>query len=130
MTRHVAVWLDHTEAHLYEIARDSFQRSTIKAHGDARQHHKAGSIGDGRHASNEAFYHAVAAGLAGAREIYLCGPGMAKTEFQKHAERHDPGVVGRIVKVESCDHPSDNQIAASARRFFKAFERATPLDQA
>lgn len=130
MTRHVAVWLDHAEAHIYDITADAYERSTIKAHGDARQHHKAGTVGDGRHPANEAFYHAVAQGLSGAQEIYVCGPGTAKAEFQKHAERHDHAVAGRIVKVETVDHPSDGQIAATARRFFKAFERSTPLDGA
>lgn len=127
MSRHAAVWLDHSEAHLYEITPDDYRRSTVKAHGDARQHRKAGSVGDGR-AHSDTFFHAVAQGLTDAHEIYVCGPGSAKTEFQKHVEKHDRQVAQRIVKVETVDHPSDGQIAAQARRFFKAFERITPLN--
>jgi len=128
MTRHVAVWLDHAEAHLYDITPDSAQRSTVKSHNDARQHRRASpSPGDGRSGSTQAYYHAVAQALGNAQEIYLCGPGTAKTEFQKHIDHHDPAIAKKIVKVETCDHPSDGQIAAQARKFFKAFERTTPL---
>jgi stalled ribosome rescue protein Dom34 len=126
MTYHAAIWLDHVEAHVFEIGPDDFRRSTVKSHGERHQHHKAGSTGSGHTHHNEAFYHDIARAVAQAHEIYVCGPGSAKTEFMQHMEHHDHAVARKVVKVETVDHPSDGQVVAAARKFFKAFDRTTP----
>jgi stalled ribosome rescue protein Dom34 len=126
MTYHAAVWLDHVEARIYAIGPEQYERSTLKSEADRHQHHHAGATGSGHADHNEAFYHKVAEALAAAHEVYVCGPGTARTAFVKHVEHHDPKIAARIVKAEAADHPTDGQVVAAARRFFKAFDRTTP----
>ena len=49
-----------------------------------------------------------------------------KTELVKHISQHDPGLMKIIVGVETVDHPSDGQLVAHARRYFKAEDRMLP----
>jgi stalled ribosome rescue protein Dom34 len=123
---HAAIWIDHREAHVFAILPDSFDRKTIRSHGEHHQHHKAGSAGSGHAKTDETYLHAVAMAVADAHEIYVCGPGSAKTEFVHHIEHHDKPVARKVVKVETVDHPTDGQVVAKARSFFKAFDRTTP----
>jgi hypothetical protein len=65
-------------------------------------------------------------GLSGAQEWLITGPGEAKHELMRHIERHDPQHRGRVVGVESADHPSDGQVCAHARRVFAKVDRTLP----
>ena len=47
------------------------------------------------------------------------GPSTAKLELVKHVHKHDHQLVGRIIGVETADHPTDKQIVAHARAYFK-----------
>jgi hypothetical protein len=44
----------------------------------------------------------------------------------KHIGEHDPQLAKKIVGVESIDHPSDAQLVAHARKYFKAEDRMLP----
>lgn len=127
MSHHVAAWLDHSEAHVLVVKDGSHESLTVRNQGERHQHHKAGSIGAGRTHDLAAYFDDVAAALEGAAEIYLCGPGTARQEFVKHLEAHAAGLAKRIVRVAAADRLSDGALAADARRFFKAYERTTPL---
>jgi hypothetical protein len=65
----------------------------------------------------------VAEALRGAKEILVCGPGQAKLELIRHVHKHDHDVEASIVGVETVDHPSDGQLVAYARKYFKAADR-------
>ncbi len=123
---HAAIWIDHREAHVFDIGPEDFERRTVRSHGEPHQHHKAGSVGSGHAKADEAFFHAAAQAVAGAREVYVCGPGSAKAELIHHMESHDPAIAKTVVAVEAMDHPTDRQVVAAARKFFKAFDRTTP----
>lgn len=123
---HAAIWLDHTHALVFDIGPDDFTERTVKSHGEAHLHHKAGSTGSGHAKADQHYYHAVAEAVAGAHEVYVCGPGSAKTEFVKHVTSHDPQIARKIVKTETADHPTGRQIVAAARKFFTAYDRTTP----
>ena len=53
-------------------------------------------------------------------------PANAKTALVKHIGEHDAQVAKKIVGVESVDHPSDAQLVARARKYFKAEDRMLP----
>ena len=105
---HAVVWLDHHEAKIIQFNPETSENAHVKHPGDDKV---------------EAFYHEVAKKLAGVREILVLGPGGAKTEFVKHLEHHDPVVAKAVLGVEASDHPSEGQILAHAREFFKAKDR-------
>lgn len=118
---HAVVWLDHSEAHVMHISPDDVEKSVIHpTHPHQKLHARSGSVGAGRKAEDHAYYHAVATALAGAREILIVGPAQAKLQLVKHIHAHDQALVDCIVGVETVDHPTDGQLVAHARRYFRA----------
>jgi hypothetical protein len=47
-------------------------------------------------------------------------------ELVKHIHYHDPKIMNAIVGVETVDHPSDAQLVAHARKYFKSEDRMQP----
>jgi stalled ribosome rescue protein Dom34 len=79
------------------------------------------------HASEDHDYlHAAAESIADAGAVLITGPANAKTELVKHIHHHDPKLMNVIVGVETVDHPSDGQLVAYARKYFKATDRMQP----
>jgi hypothetical protein len=69
------------------------------------------------------YYRDVARALEDAAEILVVGPSTAKLEFIKYVHKHDHALEGRVVGVETVDHPTDGQLVAYARRYFRAADR-------
>ena len=61
--------------------------------------------------------------LVGAHEVLLTGPGLTRTKFSEWAVAHRPAVAKTIVGSEPCDHPTDGQLVAFAKGYFKKFDR-------
>lgn len=119
---HVAVWLDHTEAHVLHFTRDESQVDVIKAAAKPHLHVKAG--GNGGHAAEDrAYLDAVVSAVKDAQAILIVGPGTEKTVLYKHMVKNHPNVADKVASVESADHPSDAQLLAYARKFFVASDR-------
>jgi hypothetical protein len=49
----------------------------------------------------------------------ITGPGSAKTELSSYIQRTHPDLARRISGIETVDHPTDAQLLAHARSFFK-----------
>jgi stalled ribosome rescue protein Dom34 len=75
---------------------------------------------------DHAFLQAVAQSIADAGAVLITGPANAKTELVKHISQHDPRLMKIIVGIETVDHPSDEQLVAHARHYFKAEDRMLP----
>ena len=65
----------------------------------------------------------MAESFADAGAVLIAGPGAAKNELVSHIGKHDPKLKKLIVAVETVDHPSDGQLVAHARKYFKAEDR-------
>jgi len=61
--------------------------------------------------------------LTHAGAILITGPGKTKNEFENYVREHNPDLTKRISGVEALDHPSDGEMLALARKFFKADDR-------
>jgi ABC-type iron transport system FetAB ATPase subunit len=59
-------------------------------------------------------------------QILITGPSGAKTDLVKHMAKRVPQVFSHIVGIESSDHPTDGQLLAHARHYFKAADRKIP----
>ena len=55
--------------------------------------------------------------------ILLAGPGTGKVEFKHYLSEHAPKIDARISAVETLDHPTDGELLALARKFFKVDDR-------
>jgi stalled ribosome rescue protein Dom34 len=113
-TFHAVVWMDHQEAHVAMFDREHVQAQRIQS----RSHHKhQGKAGD-----TAAFFANVANALEGAREVLLTGPGLARNEFRDWCTSHQKTTAAAVVDCIASDHPSDAQLVAMAKQYFKKFD--------
>ena len=127
-TYHAAVWLDHNEARIFHVTKTTFDETTIHSEtGHTHLHRKAGPDDGHRAKENQDYYHDVVQALSDAEAVLVLGPSTAKLELIKHAHRHDPKLEGKIIGVETVDHPSDGQLVAYMRKYFKEADLKHPL---
>lgn len=113
-TYHAVVWLDHHEAHVLMFDREHVESQRIKS----RSHHKH----QGRSHDNAAFYAEIAQALVGVHEVLLTGPGQARQELRDWCAGHRREVASCIVDCIASDHPSDGQLVALARQYFRRYD--------
>ena len=116
------VWLDHEHAKLFPMHTGAVDPVHIKKH-SVKHHTARESQTKHNNPDDEAYYHGIAKSLETADEILLVGPGLAKDHFKAHLEKHHHrNILKKIVGCETMNHPSDGQILAHARNFFKAHD--------
>ena len=121
---HAVVWLDHSEAHVMHFNADAAESERIRAHSKHKHlHSRSGVPGPGHSPEDRKYYHEVARALAESLEILIVGPSSAKLALMKHMLNHDPVIAGKVVGIESVDHPSDGQLLAYARHYFVKVDR-------
>jgi stalled ribosome rescue protein Dom34 len=121
---HAVVWIDHSEAHVMHVSPDDVEKSIVHPAGaNHHQHVRAGTLGSGRAPEDQDYYHRVVEALAGAQEVLVVGPAQAKLKLIKHILAHDPALADKVIGVETVDHPTDGQVVAYARKYFKAKDR-------
>jgi stalled ribosome rescue protein Dom34 len=126
---HAAAWLDHLTARIFFFDREASEVQTLTTTLPHHQlHNKAGTVEGKRNPPDNTFYDEVTAHLEPAREWLILGPGSAHDELAAHIRSCYPQLAGRIVGVATVDHPTDNQIVAHARSFFRAADRMLPLE--
>jgi stalled ribosome rescue protein Dom34 len=124
---HAVVFIDHHEARVFHFSPTDIERLVLHPDHPTRHiHHKANTIGSGHAAEDHAFLEAVALSIADAGKILIAGPANAKTELVKHIHHHHPKLMNAIAGVETVDHPSDAELVAYARKYFKAADRMLP----
>jgi hypothetical protein len=60
--------------------------------------------------------------LEGTHEVLLCGPGLARNQFRDWCSKHNAAVAAAVVDSVAADHPTDAQLVAMARQYFKKFD--------
>lgn len=124
---HAVIWIDHHEAKIFRFnATDAEHQTLYPNNPSLHVHHKANTIGSGHEILDPSFLHEIAAAVGSAGEILIVGPGNAKTELVKHIMQHDEILKEKILGIETADHPSDRQIVAYARKFFKSADSMRP----
>ena len=121
---HALVWIDHQTAKVFHFNADASETAIVHStHPHQHLHHKANS-GDSGHAPvDKNFLERVAVVIAYSGAILIAGPGGAKTELHTYLKHAHPAIAAKISAVETLDHPSDGQLLAHARHFFKADDR-------
>jgi stalled ribosome rescue protein Dom34 len=113
-TFHAVVWIDQSEAHVVMFDREHMEAQRIKS----RTHHKhQGKVDD-----SAAFFAVVAQALNGSHEVLLTGPGLVRNQFRDWCISHLTAVAGSVVASVVSDHPSDGQLDALARQYFRKFD--------
>jgi stalled ribosome rescue protein Dom34 len=120
---HVVVWLDHNEAHLIHFNPEHAESERIKTHGSHPHLHVKAAGGSGHAAENHAYFHEITQALGDTQEILIVGPGLEKQALHKFISAKEAKLAGKIVGVETVDHPSDGQLLAYAKKYFRAADR-------
>jgi hypothetical protein len=124
---HAVVWIDHHEARVFHFSPTDVDKLVLRPEHPTRHiHHKANSIGAGHAAEDQAFLQAATEAMADAGAVLITGPANEKHELVKHIQTHDPRLAKIIVGVETVDHPTDGELVAHARTYFKAEDRMLP----
>lgn len=111
-----AVWIDHHEAKIFHVEATTFAQETVRApfHQLSRK-----AAEQGRHAGSDDFYQAVIKALKESEVILLTGPSSAKLDLLRYMHAHDHVMQAKVVGVETLDHPTDGQMAAYIRHYFR-----------
>ena len=124
---HVAIWLDHREARVFHLNPDRLDDVTVTAPPSNGHHkHPRGAEGQREHPEDaKRFFHDVARAVEGTEEVLVLGPSTAKLDFIRYVHKHDHALEARIVGIETVDHPTDGQVVAFAKKYFKLADRVT-----
>jgi stalled ribosome rescue protein Dom34 len=115
-----AAWLDHHEARVFHVDLDGFDEQTLRAPVHHSHRHPRGPSEPHTHPDDERrFFADLAKALAASEEILLLGPSTAKSAFLHYVQEHARDLAGKIVGVETTDHPTDAQIVAHVRSHFR-----------
>jgi len=124
MSKHVAVWIDHKEAHIFQIHPDKVDEEIVSAPQHLHHRHPKGPEGGKEHPDDaKRFFHEVTRSLEGSENVLLVGPSTAKLELLRYIEKHHHPHGAKIVGIETVDHPTNGQLVAYARSYFKGVER-------
>ncbi len=123
MTFHAAVWLDHNDAKVFHIGAEEFDETLVHAPKHHVKGHTNPHVGHGETREQKVYFDAIVQAVGDAQEILVLGPSTAKLQLIKHTSKHDAGFAARVVGVETVDHPTDGQLVAYVRKYFRAKDR-------
>lgn len=113
------VWMDHNEAKIFRLAagqKPGAEKVESSAHGRGAGHSRK------QEHDLEKFFHDVARQLESTKEVLLVGSGTGKQEFRHFLEKHRPVLAKNVVGDVTVDHPTEPQMLALARKYFKTYD--------
>jgi stalled ribosome rescue protein Dom34 len=132
MPAHAVVWIDHKEARVFHVQPETaghvqpetIDETTIRSPRHLIHRHPKGR-GEAKEHPEDAtrFFHEIVRLLDGIDAILIVGPSSAKLEFLRYIQDHDQKLHAKVVGVETVDHPTDREIVAYARRYFRGSDR-------
>ena len=132
MDRNVGLWIDHKQAYL--IWNEEGKVEVISSRIEPPAHYSGGTQLGGKlnqKADTETrrsdrfrlqikkYYQQVMTALKDASSILIMGPGEAKIELQKTIQKRKD-LQKRLLKVETADKMTKNQMIAYVRKFYKS----------
>ena len=121
---HAVIWLDHLKARIVAFSDGAGETIPIESESTRRQlHRKSGKPGNGHAPDDVAFFQDVADAVSDVREVLITGPGTAKTAFKRYLDDHHHELAQRVVGVETTDHPSDGELLAFGRKYFRRVDQ-------
>lgn len=133
MKKQVGIWMDGTKAIIITLNNGAEEMKFIESHIENRVHHDnegdKGSFFGSRHIDHEKkfderrkhqlqkYLDEILEYVADANSIYIFGPAQTKTELEK-ALFNKKTFAGSMIKVESADHMTLNQIIAKVKDYY------------
>jgi stalled ribosome rescue protein Dom34 len=123
---HAVVWIDHRLARVFHFSAENADKEVVHADHPVLEFKRSAKRTGHRLAEDQHFLEEVAKAVAGAEAILVVGPSSEKHEFVEHVQRVHPDMMVKVEGVQSVERPSDSELAAHARRFLEAADRAPP----
>ncbi|MBS0578211.1 MAG: translational machinery protein [Proteobacteria bacterium] len=121
---HYIVWLDHEIAKIISFNPEHMATVVVRsARGRQHLHHKANSSDNGHLSLDSDFLDRIAHELQSAGAILITGPASAKTELVQRIHQKHVEIAKRLSGVETLDHPTDGELVAFGRKFFRGADR-------
>ena len=121
---HMLVWIDHTEAKLFEIGRHPVDSQTILDAGAPHSVHRKRDHAERANSPDEhIFMEAIATALTESAGIVIVGPGQARTELASFLETRFPAISRNVWAIEAMDHPTDPELVAYGHIYFRKEEK-------
>ena len=120
---HAVVWTDHQTAQVLQFdsepkhANEPMHVKKVRSHNHYTRQH-----GSSVRTEHE-FFGEVCDAIDGIPEVLVTGSRTAVADFRHYADKHRPHTAARIVGYEVVDHPSENQLAAAARKYFLRYDQ-------
>jgi stalled ribosome rescue protein Dom34 len=112
---HAIVWLDNKHAKFFNFSKTESDSHNVKTN-EHHSHHFTDGAGK---EDEKRYFHHLSDSLKDFQEIILIGPGNGKDNFKKYLESHNKEFLKKVLATETVDHPTDNQIIAFAKKYFK-----------
>lgn len=129
LQKKTAVWLDHHEARVLHVEGASFDEASIASPSRHVHRHPVGAAEPHRHPDDlQRFLRQIADALRDADQILVVGPATAKLQLLRYLGEREPAIERRVLGVETVDHPTDRQLVAYVRRYFKVAAASGPRD--
>jgi len=131
MDRNIGLWIDHKQA--YVISDQDGIVEVIPSQIEPPAHYSGGTQLGGKQNQKadtefrksdrfrlqlKKYYQQVISALKDANSILIIGPGEAKVEFEKALTKYK-SLQNRVLKVETADKMTKNQMVAYVRKFYK-----------
>lgn len=117
------IWMDSKEGKIFDLVPEGTKVRHLHTHGHKHPSQPGGDNNKDHHHGLDVFFSEIAASIRGAKEIIVLGPSEAKLHFKSYLEKHFGNTLAKkLIAVETVDHPTDNQILAHGRKFFKEYD--------
>jgi hypothetical protein len=115
---HAVVWADHRTAQVLQFDAEHVETKSIRSHQHyTRQHGSAVR-------TEHEFFGEVCDAIDGIAEVLMTGSHTALADFRHYVDKHRPHTAARIVAYEVVDHPTENQLVATARKLFSKYDKS------
>ncbi|MBD3291075.1 hypothetical protein GF337_19865 [candidate division KSB1 bacterium] len=134
MLKNVGLWVDHEKAYVVSLINGTAQMSKMES--DVESHIK--TLGGSRSKTPYApqdisaerkfegrrkkhlrmYYKQLIKNVKDAKQIYIFGPGEARTELEKEMKKSKP-LSKKITANECCDRMTERQIIAKVKKFYQ-----------
>ena len=125
MGKFVGIWINNRKALIVSLEKGLEQHQTLESH--AVRHVRLPGEPKGMSHPEKAdgkyqdalrtYFNEILENIKGAKEIFICGPGMAKENLKKLLLESGESEA-RIVAMETADKMTDNQVIAKAKEVF------------
>jgi stalled ribosome rescue protein Dom34 len=120
MHTHAVIWIDHKEARIFHVHSDTIDDTTVLAPHAIHRPPKGRGVGREHPDDAKRFFREVAQSLDGTDTILILGPSTTKLAFFRYVREHDRTLERKVVCIETVDRPTDGEMVAHLKRYFKA----------